>query len=74
MLELRAKSVVSDEVNENLKPDLVLTGSYSTNAFESTQTEAINKWTNTNKPTSFVGLKLTWLLDMDNKSKTESLK
>jgi hypothetical protein len=79
MLESKTKKVVTKEVEDGLAPDLSLEGSYKTNAYEDTATNAANRLTDSNHPTMAVGLKLTWLLDsevkngMRNSSKQEAL-
>lgn len=71
-LEAKAKKIITKEVEENLKPDLSLEGSYKTNAYEDTATNAANRITDSNHPTMAVGLKLTWLLDSDVKNGTKN--
>ena len=61
--EARVRQLGSEEAEEALRPDLVLSGSYNTNAFENSMAEAMKKWSENDKPTAYVALKLTWLLD-----------
>lgn len=67
VLEAKVKNTVADEVTEGLKPELSLVGSYKTNSLESSIASANQKVTNTDKPTSYIGLQLKWLLDTDTK-------
>jgi outer membrane protein TolC len=70
VLESKLKKVVSQEVEENLKPELNIVGSYKTNSFEGNASEANQKITNNEKPTSYVGFQFKWLLDGDIKDST----
>ena len=70
VLEAKAKAIGSQEAEETMKPDLVLSGGYSTNSYEPVNgiSGAYNNVYQTNTPTLNVGLKFTWLLDADLKN------
>lgn len=68
VLEAKTKALVADEVNDGFKPDLALFGSYKTNSLQENASSAVDRITDSSKPTSTVGLKLTWLLDTDIKT------
>ncbi len=70
VIESKAKALVADEVVESMKPDLSLSGSYQTNAYVYGEgvTSGFNQATKTDKPTAYVALQLTWLLDGDVKN------
>lgn len=67
-LDSRSKLLESREAEDKLRPDLILSGSYNTNAFESSMTDAVRKWTETDRPTSKVGLKLIYPFDLGPKN------
>jgi outer membrane protein TolC len=69
-LDAKAKLFEAKEVDDKLKPDLVLSGSYSTNAFASSMSEATQHWTETDRPTSKVGLKFVYPFDFEPRSAT----
>ncbi|MGZ3805699.1 MAG: TolC family protein, partial [Pseudobdellovibrionaceae bacterium] len=67
-LEARTKNLAAKEAADGLKPDLVLQGGYNTNSnVQSTTTAALNKISNTDIPTTQVGLKFTYVFDTDAK-------
>jgi outer membrane protein TolC len=68
VLEAKTRALAADEVEDAYRPDLVLEGQYKTNAVESTMSEANNKISNTDTPTSAVALRLSWALDGDLKN------
>ena len=68
VLEAKTKAISAQEVEDSYRPDLVLSGQYKTNSFESSLGDAYQKISNTDKPTSGVALTLTWLLDGDLKN------
>ncbi len=72
LLESKTRKLVSDEVNEGLKPDLSLQASYKTNSFEENLSTATNKWTETNKPTSTIGVQFTYVFDTSVKDAKRS--
>ncbi|MEK2645326.1 TolC family protein [Bdellovibrio sp. BCCA] len=67
-LDAKAKALESRETEDQLRPDLVLSGSYNTNAVEKDMPEATQNWTDTERPTTKVGLKLTYPFDMGPKN------
>lgn len=67
VLEARTKAVVAKEVLESMKPDLVLSGAYKTNSIDTSLGAAANNISDTTKPTTMIGLKLTYMLDGDLK-------
>jgi outer membrane protein TolC len=70
VLESKAKALSAEEVIGGMKPDLSLQGSYQTNALATDETAmaAFNKAGKTDRPTAYVGLQLTWLLDGEVKN------
>lgn len=67
-LDAKAKLLESKEAEDKLRPDLILSGSYNTNAFEESMSEATQKWTDTDRPTSKIGLKFIYPFDLAPKS------
>ena len=72
LLESKTRKLVADEVNEGLKPDLTLQASYKTNSFEENLNSATTKWTETNKPTSSIGVQFTYVFDTSVKDAKRS--
>jgi len=73
-LEAQTKSLGAREVQDSLKPDLVLEGAYNTNSnVQDSPSQALNKITNTDIPTTQVGVKFTYMFDTDAKMSQESL-
>lgn len=72
LLESKTRKLVSDEVSEGLKPDLSLQASYKTNSFEDNLNAATTKWTETNKPTSMIGVQFTYVFDTSVKDAKRS--
>ncbi len=70
VLESKTKAIGSEEAAEAMKPDLVLSGGYSTNSFDLNNgiSGAYSNIYQANTPTMSVGLKFTWLLDSDLKN------
>jgi len=66
-LEAKTKALVSQEVSEGYKPDLVLEGAYNTNVFDKKLSEATSNISKNDKPTTMVSLKLVYLFDTDVK-------
>lgn len=62
-LEADVQSVVAREVEDGLRPDLVVEGSYKTNSFETSLSEAANRVTDQSRPTTQVGLRFSVPLD-----------
>ncbi len=67
-LDAKVKLLESREAEDKLRPDLILSGSYNTNAFEGSMSDAVQKWTDTDRPTSKVGIKLIYPFDMGPKN------
>lgn len=67
-LDAKVKLLESREAEDKLRPDLILSGSYNTNAFEASMSDAVQKWTDTDRPTSKVGIKLIYPFDMGPKN------
>lgn len=67
-LDAKTKLLESREAEDRLLPDLILSGSYNTNAFEANMSEATQSWTDMDRPTSKVGLKLIYPFDMAPKN------
>lgn len=67
-LEAKAKSLEARETEDKLRPDLILSGSYNTNAFEQDMAAATQNWTDTDRPTTKVGIKFIYPFDMGPKS------
>lgn len=66
-LEAKAKTLAAQEVRDTYRPDLILDGAYSTNVFEPTLSDATTNISKGDKPSTSVGLRLTWLFDTDIK-------
>lgn len=67
-LDAKAKLLESRETEDKLRPDLILSGAYNTNAFEASMGEATQKWADTDRPTSKVGLKFIYPFDLGPKN------
>jgi len=67
-LQARAQSLVAREVEDQLRPDLVLSGSFNTNSFEQDMPTATQEWTDTDRPTTKVGLKFVYPFDLSPKT------
>jgi outer membrane protein TolC len=73
-LEAKTKSLGAQEVENNLKPDLVLQGAYNTNSnVQSSQAEAVAHISNTSIPTTSVGVKFVYVFETDAKSSQRSI-
>lgn len=66
-VQAKARAAKSREVEEAYKPDLVFSGSYSTNSYDPNINTAVKDWNQTDKPTTTVGLKMVYLFDTDVK-------
>lgn len=62
-LEADAKGVLALEAEEKVKPDLTLQTIYKTNSYETTDSSAFNRISNSDKPVFGVGLNFSWALD-----------
>lgn len=67
-LDAKAKLLESRETEDKLRPDLILSGSYNTNAVEENMAQATQNWTDTDKPTTKVGLKFIYPFDLGPKN------
>lgn len=67
-LEADVKTHVSEEVNDSLKPDLALIGSYTTSSYGTDYEETKNNISKSDYPKTFIGVSLTWLIDTGAKS------
>ncbi len=67
LLETKMKSLGVEEAKDAMKPDLVLTGGYATNAPDQSRGigTAVEGVTDTSRPTMNLGLRFIWLLDGD---------
>lgn len=63
VLESDVKSIVAREVEDGMRPDLVLEGSYKTNSFENDPNSALNKVSDQSRPTTAVALRFSYPLD-----------
>ena len=63
-LEAKARSIEAQETEDSLRPDLVLSGSYNTNGYDTDVPAAMQKWTQTDRPTTKVALKFVYQFDM----------
>lgn len=61
-LEAKLKQNISLEVEEQLKPDLILEAKYNTNSIEQTQAESLDGITDPSRPTSAIAIKFQYLL------------
>lgn len=68
VLEAKAKALGAEETIDSLRPDLTLEGMYKTNGYDPELSGAMKNMTDTDKPTSMVGVKFTWLLDWSVKN------
>jgi len=58
---------IAKKVDDDLKPDLVLSGSYNTNSMEDSLTAATREWGDTNRPTMKIGVNFVYPIDTDVK-------
>lgn len=73
-LEAKTKELGAKEAKDQLRPDLVLSGSYNTNSnIQDSPASALNKISNLDIPTAKVGLNFTYIFDTDAKVSQESL-
>jgi hypothetical protein len=70
--EVKLKETTELEIQDQLKPDLVLEAKYNTNSIEPTMSESVSGITDISRPTTAFGLKFSWLFGGD--SKTAQLK
>jgi outer membrane protein TolC len=67
VLDAEVKKVNAKEAAEKVSPDLVLSGQYKTNGYDTTDAKAASRMTDKDYPISTVGLAFTWALDWDAK-------
>jgi outer membrane protein TolC len=73
-LEAKTKKLSSEEVENSMKPDLVLQGAYNTNSnIRPNTAETLNHIADPNIPTTQVGVKFTYMFDSDAKVSQQSL-
>lgn len=66
-LESKLKRNISLEVEEQLKPDVVLEAKYNTNSIEQTRAESLDGITDPSRPTSAIAIKFQYLLGSNAK-------
>ncbi|MFP5519484.1 MAG: TolC family protein [Bdellovibrionia bacterium] len=69
-LAARARQKGAQEAKEGLRSDLVLAGSYKTNALAEDFDEAMSSFTETDRPTQSVALTWTYIFDVEAKKAT----
>ena len=69
-LEARTKHVGAQEVEDSLRPDLVVEAGYRTNTYQTDAASARNHLSDSDKPTAGISVKLTLLLDGTSKEAT----
>ena len=67
-LEAKTKQFVAAEIKDSLRPDLALTASYGTSAYNREYPEVTKNIAETDRPKTFVGLNFSWAFDTDAKS------
>jgi outer membrane protein TolC len=67
-LEADVKQKVSEEVVDNLRPDLSLVGKYNTSSYDVDHQTMTNNIGKTDRPITFVGLNFSWMFGSDAKS------
>ncbi len=67
-LEAKAKQFVAAEVKDSLRPDLALTASYGTSAYNREYSEVAQNIAETDRPKTFIGVNFSWAFDTDAKS------
>ncbi len=67
VLDAEVKKVNAKEAVEKVSPDLVLSGQYKTNGYDTTDAKAASRMTDKDYPVSTVGVAFTWALDWDAK-------
>lgn len=67
LLNAKSRKISSEEIVDSFRPDLSLTGGYSTSAFDSVGHEAQKDISKTDRPRTFVGVNFTWLFDTSAK-------
>lgn len=67
-LEAKIKQFVAAEIKDSLKPDLALTASYGTSAYNRDYNEVTKNIAETDRPKTFIGLNFSWTFNTDAKS------
>lgn len=67
VLDAEVKKVGAREAEEKVTPDLVLSGGYKTNGYDTTDSKALGKMTDKDHPVSNVALTFSWALDWGSK-------
>lgn len=68
VLDAKTKKIIADEVTESLRPDVTLLGSYNTTSYDRDYTQMTSNITRSDRPKTFIGVSLTWLIDTDAKA------
>lgn len=71
-LEANVKTHISEEVNDSLRPDLTLIGSYTTSSYNRDYEEAKKDISKSDFPKTYVGVSFTWLIDTGSKNAQRS--
>ncbi len=66
--ESDTKLYASNEINDSLRPDLSVFGSYATTSFNRDRTTALDKITDGDYPKSTIGVNFSWVFETDAKS------
>lgn len=73
-LEAKTKDLGAKEAVDQMRPDLVLSGVYNTNSnIQSSPSDALNKISNMDIPTTKIGVNFTYMFDTDAKVSQQSL-
>ncbi len=67
VLDARVKKVIADEVQEGLRPDLSLIGSYNTSAYDREYDQVTKNISNSDRPKTFIGVNFSWIFDTESK-------
>lgn len=67
-LSAQAKRLVAEEVRDNLRPDLTLTGAYNTSSYDPSYNEMVKGLDRTDRPKTYIGLNFIYMFDTGAKS------
>lgn len=67
-VEAEIKQKVSEEVVDNLRPELALLGKYNTSSYNIDNSEMQRNIGRTDRPVTFIGLSFSWMFGSDAKS------
>jgi outer membrane protein TolC len=67
-LDAKIKKTAAEETVDALRPDLSLTGQYSTSSYALDRTEMQNNLGKTDRPVTYIGVNFSWLFGSDAKS------